>query len=224
MKKKGIIVFFSILSVFCFSGIVHAELDRFAVAAKVGTLGLGAELTTNITQTINTRIGFNVFSYDYEGSESDIDYDVSLDLFSAGVLFDWHPYDGGFRISAGVLYNGNEASADGTPTDDEYTIGDEVYTAADVGELDAKIEFNSAAPYVGIGWGNAVGKDKRWSFVLDIGVIYQGSPSIDLSASGILASDAAFLADLEREEKDLEDDLDPYKYYPVITIGVSYKF
>ncbi len=224
MKKKGIIVFFSILSVFCFSGIVHAELDRFAVAAKASTLGLGAEMTTNITQTINTRIGFNVFSYDYEGSESDIDYDVSLDLFSAGVLFDWHPYDGGFRISAGVLYNGNEASADGTPTDDEYTIGDEVYTAAQVGELDAKIEFNSAAPYVGIGWGNAVGKDKRWSFVLDIGVIYQGSPSIDLSANGVLASDADFLADLEREEKDLEDDLDPYKYYPVITIGVSYKF
>ena len=224
MKKKGVVILFSILLIFFATGLGYAETGRFAVAAKASSLGLGAELTAGVTQTINGRLGFNAFTYDYDGTESDVEYEFTLNLLTVSALLDWHPFDSGFRITGGVLYNGNDVDAEGKRTNLSYTIGDVTYTAAEIGTLTGTIDVNSVAPYIGIGWGNAVGKDKKWSFVFDLGVIYQGSPEVALSANGTLSSDATFLTELEKERRELEDDLDSYKYYPVIAFGVSYKF
>ena len=75
-----------------------------------------------------------------------------------------------------------------------------------------------------MGWGNALGEDKRWGFVFDLGVVFQGSPDADLTATGPLASDPTFLAELAKEEQQLQDEVDDYEYYPVVSIGVTYKF
>lgn len=223
MKKKGIAVVSMLLLVFLVAGIGYAESGEFAVALKAGTLGLGPELTAGITDQINARIGLNVFSYDYSSTESDIEYDFDLNLFSVAALVDWHPGAGGFRLSAGILINGNDLDAEATAKG-TYTIGNNVYTGAQIGTLKGNIDFNSIAPYIGIGYGNAVGKDKRWSFVFDLGAAFQGSPDVTLTADGPISTDAAFQADLEKERKDMEDDIDQFKIYPVIAIGVSYKF
>lgn len=224
MKKKGVVILFNIFMIFSAAGLGYSETGKVAVAAKASSLGLGAELTAGITQTINGRIGFNAFEYDYDGTEGDVEYEFTLNLFSVSALLDWHPFDSGFRITGGALYNGNDVDAEGKPTNGSYKIGDETYTAEDVGTLTANFDVDDVAPYIGIGWGNAVSKDKRWSFVFDLGVIYQGSPEVTLSANGTLANDPTFSAELEKERRELEDDLDSYKYYPVIAFGVSYKF
>lgn len=80
------------------------------------------------------------------------------------------------------------------------------------------------APYVGIGWGNAFGRSRRWGFVTDLGVAFTGSPDVALSATGTLASDPGFRADLAREEADLEDDLEDFKIYPVFSANLYFRF
>jgi len=57
-----------------------------------------------------------------------------------------------------------------------------------------------------------------------IGAVYHGSPDVSLSASGPIASDSVFQTELAREVKDLNDKADSYKLYPVVQVGLSYRF
>jgi hypothetical protein len=201
-----------------------ANTGDFALGGKASTLGLGIDGTVGLLPRLNLRVGANAFSIELDTSTSDIDYDMEVDLLSFPIVLDWHLFrDSGFRISAGALINQNEADLEGS-SQSSYTIGGIEYTAAELGTLRGKVDFDTVAPYLGIGWGNAVGKNKRWSFNCDLGVVFQGQANIDLAANGPVASDPSFQADLDQEKQDLEDELDDYKYYPVVSLGVSYRF
>ena len=100
-----------------------------------------------------------------------------------------------------------------------YSIGNRNYTGAEVGTLTGKVDFKSTAPYVGIGWGNAT--SGRFGIAFDLGIVFQGSPQVALSASGIVASDPTFIQELNRENQELENDISEFKYYPVISLGLS---
>ena len=79
---------------------------------------------------------------------------------------------------------------------------------------------------MGIGWGNAVAAGSRWRVAVDAGAFYQGKPKVSLTAEplipGLLPS--RFSQDLEAERREIEDDLDSYRFYPVLSLGVSYRF
>ncbi|PLX51172.1 MAG: hypothetical protein C0613_00780 [Desulfobulbaceae bacterium] len=204
----------------------NAQAFDVAVGAHVSTLGAGVEVTTPIVPShLNVRGGVHWAEYGIDAESDGVDYDADLELFSGLIAADWHPFQGRFRITGGVLLNDNKVTGRGEPNPGAtYTINDTVYAATNVGRLDAEISYNTAAPYLGIGWGNPVGRDSNWTMFADIGVAFLGSPDVDLEVSGPLATNAAFRADLEQEKKDLEDDLDSYTYYPVIKVGVTYKF
>ncbi|OPZ59406.1 MAG: hypothetical protein BWY87_01022 [Deltaproteobacteria bacterium ADurb.Bin510] len=53
---------------------------------------------------------------------------------------------------------------------------------------------------------------------------FKGSPDVELRATGPLMNNPDFQQALERERQDIEDKLEPYKYYPVVRIGLSYNF
>ena len=202
---------------------IFAEDGKFALSAKAGTLGLGLEGAANLSSNFNARLGFNTFSYDYDGTESDIHYDFELDLQSVAGLVDWFPFEQGLRFTGGVLLNMNELDLTATPSG-SYDIGGVTYTSAQVGSLTGKLDFDDVAPYVGVGWGNPFGRKGNLSFNFDLGFMFQGSPKVSVSTNGTLSSNAAFLADLEREKNDLEGDLDDFDIYPVIAFGITYKF
>lgn len=197
--------------------------DDFAVGAKVSTLGLGVDGVAKVNDSLNVRLGIQCFEYDKDGTESGINYDFDLGLFTVGTIADYFPFENGFRLSLGAFYNGNELDMKATAAN-SYEIGNTTYTPAEVGSLNGKIDFNELAPYVGIGWGNPFGKDSNWSFSCDLGIMYQGSPDVSLSADGTLANNAAFRSDIEREVASLESDIDEYEYYPVISVAFTYKF
>jgi hypothetical protein len=199
------------------------DTGSFALGVKVGTLGAGLEGTARINSSINARLGVNVFEYDYSGTEDDIKYDFDLELLSVSTLFDWHPFGNIFRFTIGGLYNQNSLDMTANPAG-SYSIGDTTYTPGEVGTLTGELDFEDFCPYIGIGWGNAVDKNKQWSFSFDLGVIYQGEPSVNLSATGTLSGNAAFQANLAREQQNLEDELEDFQFYPVVSFGISYSF
>jgi len=61
-----------------------------------------------------------------------------------------------------------------------YRINGRGYRAADIGKLEARVDFQKAAPYVGIGWGNALSQDGRWQFSGDLGAFYHGNAHVRL--------------------------------------------
>ncbi len=223
MGKELNAIVLLILSVLLSCVIGCADSGGLAISGKAGTLGLGGELGTAITSGVNARVGVNALSFDYEGEAEDVEYDVGVDLLSFPALLDWHPFSGPFRISAGALLNRNEIDLRARPTTRE-EIGDREYEPAEIGTLSGDVDFDDIAPYLGIGWGNPLDRDRRWGFFCDFGVVYMGSPHVTLSANGTLASDPTFQADLAREEDDIKDKVNRYRFYPVISIGLFFRF
>lgn len=189
-----------------------------AVGMKVGTTGLGLEGTLGVTDRVNLRASVSGLDYSTDVEEDDIEYDGTLKVRSAGVLADWYPFRGRFRLSAGAFYNGNEFR--GSAQDEALEIGDNLYDA----RLDAEVDWRRFAPYLGLGWGNAVAGG-RLSFSTDIGVLFTGSPRVSLEGrTGDPVLEEQFQEDVQREEESLEDDLEDVKYFPVLSVSLSYRF
>ncbi len=222
------------LMVMVAAGVAFADRGGTGVSLKAGTPGFGVDVTLGVSEKVNVRLSGNYFSYTYDDFEFDendetereIDevvdtIEATLDLMSFGAFLDWHPWGGGFRVSTGAIYNGNEASLSVTAGDTIEIDGEEYV----VQSLNGQIEFSSFAPYVGMGWGNAADTASRFHFAFDLGVLVQGSPDISLEAT---ATDpflqASLNAALANEEEDLEDDVESFTVYPVLALGLSYTF
>lgn len=220
-KFVGVIWFVVLFGVLISSSALAADV---AVTGKIGTLGLGGGITKNIVPQINGRLSINWFSYNYSTTASDVAYNFKLKLLTVGALADWHPGESGFRVTGGIYFNNNRISGTARlATGGPFTIGDNTYTAAELGVLTAGIDFNTLSPYIGIGWGNPVRQDSRWTFAFDLGLLYQGSPKVNLTATNPGAL-AALDTDLATEEDNVSQALRSFKYYPVISLGISYNF
>ena len=103
-------------------------------------------------------------------------------------------------------------------------IGGEIYEASEIGTLKGSINVDGIAPYLGIGWGNPFAGERRWGFTFDLGAAFTSSPDVKLKANGTLATNSIFLENLEKERQDIEDDIDFIKIYPVISLGLYYRF
>ena len=222
----------------CLLSLAGAGAARDAGAAaltpRVGTTGVGLDLTVGLAPAVNLRMGAGGgLSHDEARTVDDIDYEATLDVATAQALLDWHPGGGGFRLSIGGAWNGNEIEGRARAEENAvYEIGDVVFPAAVVGEIDGRVEFDALAPYVGIGWGNGAAASPGWSLAFDLGVLYHGEPDIDLVADlppgspieTIPGARALFDAELAKEEARAQDDIEAYRWFPVLTLGVSYRF
>lgn len=220
MNKKWIVVMGLGVSALAFAPLSAADdIGSFAIGVKAGTTGLGVETAMALSSNWNARAALNGFNYSADFEEEGIDYDGTLRLQSASLMADWHVFGGTFRISPGLFVNNNElrGRAQGS-----LEVGDDTYE----GRLDATIDWRTLAPYLGIGWGNNF-RGGRVTVSADLGVMFTGSPEVRLSGK-TEAEDpnitAAFEKDLGREEANLNRELRDMKYWPVATLGVSYRF
>ncbi len=215
-------------------GLVQA--GNLGVAAKVGTLGYGGEIDYVLTDHFSLRGQLNSFSYDDTFDENDIDYDGSLELDSYGLLLDWHPFGGAFRLTAGGFNVDNKVAATAEGVGD-YEIGDTTYTVnpGDTLQLRALMELGDGfKPYAGFGWGHSPANKGGLLLSFDIGILFQGSPSVDLQATGTatapgvgtvdLGTDPTAQAEVAKEEQQLEDDIKDYDLYPVVSFGIGWRF
>jgi hypothetical protein len=216
--------------------------SQYAVTGELSSRGLGVNATTNLTSQLNGRLSLAGFTYSMDQDLDNISYESDLTLMTVGGLVDWHPFSGGLRLSTGLFLNFNGIESKATPaSSSNYTFNNVSYSGSLIDSLSADIEFNTLAPYVGIGWGNPIQKDSNWFFHSDIGVMFTGKPSVSLSAStnsaNILTSvsnDATAAATLTSEiatnvaaaQSEIENDdaLTYFQYYPVISLGLSYRF
>jgi hypothetical protein len=219
MKLNAILLL--ILSIMLACGAGCTDTGKYAVSGKTSTLGLGGEFTTALTSNINARVGINALDLDIGEQEiTDIEYDIGLDFFSFSALADWHVFNDSFRISGGIISIDNKADLEANgPSGEFQEIGDIDYDWDDIGTLSGSVEIDDLAPYVGIGWGNPLTHGKRWGFTCDFGVAFTSSPDVALAATGIVPAD-----ELEKERQNIEDDLDKFRFYPIIAVSFFYRF
>jgi hypothetical protein len=59
---------------------------------------------------------------------------------------------------------------------------------------------------------------------MDFGVLWQGEPEVTMNTTGLLANDPTFLAFVETERLQLQDDISNFKAWPVISLGIVFSF
>ena len=220
--NKLIIIGVTLLSTTLLSAQAPKELNA---ALKLSSLGYGVDISTPINETYAVRFNMNGGSYSDSQSSDGNTYEGTLDLFTMGVLVDAYPFENNFRLSTGLYYNGNGFSGAVTPSSTQTVdINGVTYTSADLAKVNTDVTFNKVAPYFGIGWGNDA-RDKGWGFTFDLGAMYHGSPTADLTAEGVNPAIATQVNNgLAQEEQNVNDDLSDFKLYPVISIGVNRSF
>lgn len=162
-------------------------------------------------------------SYSDNRTESGIAYDGTLRLASAGGILDIHPFAGVFRISAGLFWDGNKFRLTAKPQAGVININGIPFTAAQVGTMTGEVKSRSAAPFLGLGWGNAVSEGSDWGFNFEVGALYQGTPKVTLTATGA-AGNPALASAVAAEQTQLQDALNNFKWYPVVQLGITYRF
>jgi hypothetical protein len=206
-----------------------ATRAEIGVAGEVGTTGVGAHASMPLRPDLNLRVGLGYLDYAYSGSTRDMHYGLNLKTNTYDALLDWYPDKGSsFHLTAGLAYNANKIDVQARPNAaGNYTMSGNTYNADSVGKVSGKVSFNKLAPYLGVGWGRPSQKEKGWSVATDIGLLFQGSAHTSLSSSGCTAGAAVcnqVASDVARENSALRDEVNRFKVYPVLRIGVSYKF
>lgn len=210
----------------CLAANAHADIG---VTLDAGTTGAGVHLVVPMEATLNGRFGVNHYKHGFDKRSGGIDYTASGKLRTVDVLFDWYAFGTSqLRLTGGLVYNGNEVVARGRADDRGlYTINGRRYAAADVGTLDAKVDFQKAAPYFGIGWGNALSPNRRWNFSGDLGAFYHGNAHVALDSVGCKSNAivcAVLASDVRAERARLAEELRDHKFFPVLRASLSYSF
>jgi hypothetical protein len=201
-----------------------AQSQDLSIGVRVGTLGIGGEINKLLTDNIGVRVGANTFSYSTTRTESDVTYDAELKLKSFTALVDFFPSRrGAFHLTGGLVTEPAEVSGIGQPSGDSYDINGTTYTAAEVGTVTAAGAWPSTMPYAGLGWGTAANRGGGISLVFDLGVAI-GKPTVTLNGSSAVPG-SNLANDLAAEQVDLQKEIDRYfKVYPVISLGLVYRF
>ncbi|TDJ59602.1 MAG: hypothetical protein E2O42_06160 [Nitrospina sp.] len=196
------------------------------VTGKVGTTGLGADLTVPlIPNWINLRAGYNYGEWRPSTTQGGINYKADVRLETTPLLIDIHPFHGNFRITGGVYLNRTEIDLSSFVDANDVGLGDIFPPGTNV-TLNANVSWSKDyAPYFGIGYGNAA--DANFldlpiavGLSIDLGAYYQGSPDVILTES----TGTVTPANLAVEAAQLKEDLSEFKFFPVLTIGIHIRF
>ena len=229
-----------------------AQMPTIGVSVDASLLlGLGISVGTAVGDRFNVRGSYHGFSYsdDFDDSEDKLSYDADLKLSSFGVLGDWHPFKGGFRVTAGLMANGNRLDLAAQDNGGEFEVGDCTYrsVANDPLNINGRIDWRDTAPYLGIGWGGNMNAKPGLYGVFDLGVMFSGAPKARLSANGQAQlqsgpgscgepgtqfdvndpNDAAaqqFRNELQTSQDDANEEAKDFKIWPNIAVGIGWRF
>ena len=209
---------------------IPVSAQDFGIGIRAGTTGIGAEIAYNLTPKINIRGHFSTLSLAIdEDVLDDPEMRATGDARTGAfmVLVDFHPFQNSFRLTAGIGKNlfdisGSAIAIESVCFGDEDAQGvceGKVFQPDKLGKLDYAISYPSSIhPYAGLGFGNLGRGKSRVTFLFDVGVIYSGAPEIELSNDGLFAPTTT-----SENLQPLNDGIESFAWFPVISIGVGFR-
>ena len=216
----------------------QAATAKAAVGVKFSTLGAGIEVATPVTSRSNVRFGFNAFGYSRGFDKDNIHYNGDISFRSIEAHYDFFPFAGGFHISPGVLaYLTSPITADSSVAGGQsFTLGGTNFISDPNNPVrgTGKIEFNRAGPSFTVGWGNLLPRSaKRFTVPFEVGIVYQGAPKATLNLTGSVCdfglgncqsvTDPTVQSHIQSEQNKINNDINFFQAYPIISIGFGFK-
>lgn len=210
------------------SPLALAQTGAIALGLSGGTLGIGVEGIYGLTDHLNIRAavhGFDVSTDIENDGSNELDYKGDLELSNIGLGIDYHPWAGGFRLSAGVQISDNRAGGSATCTQVAgCDFGDQPNVIPNGDSATVDIDMSGTHPYVTFGWGNAASEGIPFGVYADIGVMFQGTPVVTVTADCSAPATANCNNQAENEEKELQEDANDFEVYPIVNVGFRWRF
>jgi hypothetical protein len=224
------------------AGFAQSGLSQeFGVGVKGSFLGGGVEAAALFSHRTNVRAGFNIIGYSRGFDKDGVDYAGHIGFKTVEAHYDIFPFAGSFHVSPGVLtYIGNPITAKASvPGGQSFTLGGQTYYSDAAAPVtgDGKIDFDRVAPMATVGFGNLIPRkeSKHFSLPVELGVAFQGTPKATLNLAGnvcaapgvacrSIASDPSAQANILSEQSKINNSMSFFKAYPIISVGMGYKF
>ena len=141
---------------------------------------------------------------------------MDVKISNLSLLADWFPSDNsGWRLTGGIQSGTNKLTLSGTQNG-TVNIGGTNYTNV---KASATVDLGNTAPYIGFGYSTRSNKEDGFTFFNDVGIRI-GRPQFTLTESTGQASQA----DLDAEKARIENKIKVLKYYPVVSLGLGYRW
>jgi hypothetical protein len=225
------------------------DSGRVGIGASVGLTGIGFETAFRVSHHSNFRTGFSFLNHNKDFKYDSLNLKGQIGLKSMNLQYDLFPRAGGFHISPGVLiFMGNPVNATaGTTAGQSFSLGNNDYLSGATKPVagNVKINFHKAAPMFTVGWGNLVSRreGKHFTVPFEVGLAMTGAPKATYSLSGNVCTESfdpstgapiqscgaasankQFQKDVLAEQAKLNNDMSAFKVYPIVKIGIGYKF
>ena len=205
---------------------VGREPSKFALVAEAGTTGFGPALVFTVNPKFTLTLGYTWLDHDYDVESDDAEYDGKLKLSNFKALANWHPWSSAFHFSGGLFASDNQIDVTAKPkAGNIFEINGRDYGSSQITSLTGNASFeDDIAPYIGLGWAKSPA-NSGLAFYATIGVFFAGDASVRLSGQGTnIANNVQLQSDLRQEEREINDDLSDLAVYPVLQLGIQYRF
>lgn len=207
------------------AGSADPAAGRFALGVGVGTNGGVLEGAYAFNRYVDVRAQGAAIGFDADFKSSDVKYKGRFRHFTGGADVDLHPFGNPLLVVGGFVSGERKVRVKADPTETATVkINGVTFPVNQVISLNGDADLGSTAPFAGIGFDNTFTHPGHWGFRAVGGVIFGQDPQVRLNASGPFATNPAVVAAVRAEEASLQHDVDGYRYYPVVQVGVTYRF
>ena len=196
--------------------------------AALGTTGLVLGYNQSYTPLWGSRLEVaGLPSLSRQLTEGGIDYRGQVSMRRLGAALDWHPFGNGFRLSAGLSWvdAAIDLQAQALPGA-TLELGNASVPLGQGDGYSARVALPRTMPYVGLGWGR--GFTRGWSMHADLGALI-GKARVTGVLTASLRSKIQLAgfdpdAELDRELQQVRDGVDKLAVYPVLQLGLNYRW
>ena len=200
--------------------------SSFSVGPTVGTDGLGFQVGYRHDASFGGRAKLTVLQYDSKFTADQLRLKGSADFVNGTLMGDWYPFEGGFRVSAGIRVGQNRVKVRAEATDGYFYLNNLPFYAASTAltSVSGKAEYNAIQPVLTIGYEGQPSTALPLLLSIDAGVAYVGTSKVKLSAEGPEANNPSVVSALRAQETSTKRELNKYSFVPVLNVAAVYKF
>lgn len=221
VRRSAVKTFGNMAALALLSGLCASSAFAQEVYFQGGTQGVGAGAALGVTDWLGLHADINGIAFSHSFHAGGNEFGGRLRIVQGGGYLDVFPFTGSaFRVTGGLLVNGDRLTGNAVPVNGTFTLNGKAYPALPGAYASATVKYPAAMPYFGIGFGHKP-TSKGFGLVADVGVAY-GRPRVDFSVSPSLESLAD--GDVRAEEQRIRDSVQRYRFYPILQIGASYRF
>jgi hypothetical protein len=207
---------------------IAQKLPMAAISVNASTSGAGMGFNASLSKkwAVTGELFYLRFKgqYDFLIEKFPVTVNPNTQMGTVTLRADHYPFAGrrrvdslqqrrGLRLSAGIGWRSNPSFGGQFRLAETYAIGSFQLTDLQRGYVQTIITMSALQPYAGIGYDLRM--SRYMSLGVDAGTFYIGKPRVQMIATGLLS-------DIARNERQLEKNLSPFRWYPHVGIKFNY--